>query len=89
MKRLLILITLISLMPLNAYAKLKYCKNKTTDSKYNNCFELKDGHLITIRAFLYELGQAQTEKKKKVFLPHVAKTIVWIDRLHKEKKLHN
>ena len=45
--------------------------------------------MITIKGFLYELGQAQTEKKKKAFLPHVAKTIVWIDRLHKEKKLHN
>tara|TARA_R110000824_G_scaffold67377_5_gene174476 strand:- start:4831 stop:5358 length:528 start_codon:yes stop_codon:yes gene_type:complete len=84
MKKLLILATLINLIPLSAYAKLEYCNKNIR----NGCFELKSDHLITIKGLLYETGHSQTAEKKKVFLPHIAKTIVWLDKMHKDTNTH-
>jgi len=81
MKRLLILVILFSLMfPTVSNAGLIYCDKE--------CFKLKDSQITTIKGLLYEVAESQNKKTKKTFLPHVAETIVWMDKKHKEEKVY-
>jgi len=81
MKKLVMLVVLFSLMfPAISSARVVYCDRE--------CFELRDHHILTIKGLLYEVADSQSNKTKKTFLPHVAETIVWMEKKHKEEKIY-
>jgi hypothetical protein len=68
-------------IPLIAEAKIVLCKK--------TCSELRNEHIEPIKGLIYELSQRQGAETKKQFAIHAAKTIVWIDKLHKDEKIYN
>ena len=72
---------LFMFIPNLAQAKIVLCKK--------TCSELRMEHINTIKGLIYELAQSQDPAVKKIFLPHAAKTIVWMNKLYKDKKVYN
>ena len=81
MKNKIFLIIMLLLMPTMAEAKIILCEKE--------CKELTKTHIDPIKGLIYELSQKQAPATKKHFSMHAAKTIVWMDKLHKDKKTHN
>ena len=79
MKKLSTLIILLFLMfPTISAAKIVYCDKK--------CYQLNNNHVATIKGLLYESTKKQDKETRKTFSPLVAKTIIWIDKIQKEKE---
>lgn len=76
MKR-LSLILLLLIFSFEAQAKVTYNKKL-----------FHDAHIITVRGFLYEVVENQEPSVKKQIAPKIARTIVWLDKIHKSKKTH-
>jgi hypothetical protein len=66
------------MFPTISNAGIVYCNKQ--------CFMLESDHLVTIKGILYEIAQEQSKESQKTFLPHVADTIVWMEKKHKEEK---
>ena len=81
MKNKVFFILMALLMPVLAEAKIVLCNKK--------CSELRIEHINPIKGLIYELAQSQEASVKKIFIPHAAKTIVWMNKLHKDKKIYN
>jgi len=70
------------LVPNLAHAKIILCEKK--------CAELKEQHINPIKGLIYELAHnLKDTPTKKIFLPHAAKTIVWMNKIYKDKKTYN
>ena len=81
MKKLLMSIIVFFLMfPSISNAAIVYCNKQ--------CFKLGEEHLTTVKGLLYEAAQEQDAETKKTFLPHVADTIVWMEKKQKEEKIY-
>tara|TARA_R100000152_G_C6679670_1_gene113866 strand:- start:195 stop:653 length:459 start_codon:yes stop_codon:yes gene_type:complete len=81
MKKLLMSLIVFSLMfPTISNAALVYCNKQ--------CFKLGSDQLVTIKGLLYEIAQEQDKETQKTFSPHVADTIVWMEKKHKEEKTY-
>lgn len=81
MKKLLTLVVLFFLIiPTTSYATIVYCNG--------GCFKLGEEHLTTVKGLLYEVAERQDKKTKITFSPHVADTIVWMEKIHKEDKIY-
>jgi hypothetical protein len=82
MKKLSTLIILLFLMfPTISVAKIVYCDKE--------CYQLNNNHVATVKGLLYESAKRQDKKTRKTFSPLVAKTIIWIDKIQKEKKVQS
>ena len=78
MKKLLILILLF--IPMLAQAKISLCEK--------GCTVMDDDQINAIKGFLYEVVDSQELSIKKQLLPKFARCLVWLDKIHKEKKTH-
>jgi hypothetical protein len=76
MKR-LSLILLLLIFSFEAQAKITYNKKL-----------FHDAHIITVRGFLYEVMESQESSIKKQIASKIARTIVWLDKIHKSKKIY-
>ena len=81
MKYKILFMLIVIFAPILAQAKLVMCNKK--------CSELKTEHIQTIKGLIYELAYSQDASTKILFLPHAAKTIVWMNKLHESKKIYN
>ena len=78
MKKTLILLFL--LLPVFAQAKVTLCKK--------GCAAMEADQINSIKGLLYEVSQAQEPSVKKQILPKFARCIVWLEKIHKDKKTH-
>ena len=78
MKKTLILLFL--LLPAFAQAKVTLCKK--------GCATLETDQINSIKGLLYEVSEAQEPSVKKQVLPKFARCIVWLEKIHKDKKTH-
>ena len=49
---------------------------------------MNSDQIATVKGLLYESVNKQNKKIKETLLPHTAKTIVWLEKAHKEKKVY-
>ena len=75
-----ILISLLLLLPTLAQAKVTLCEK--------GCTPMDDDQVYAIRGFLYEVSNAQEASIKKQILPKFARCLVWLNKIHKDKKTH-
>jgi len=78
MKKLLTLMLLF--IPLVAQAKVSLCEK--------GCTAMDADQINAIKGFLYEVVSSQEASVKKQILPKFARCLVWLDKIHKEKKTH-
>ena len=78
MKKTLVLMFL--LIPTIAHAKITLCEK--------GCAPMVDDQVHAIKGFLYEVSESQEPSIKKQILPKFARCLVWLDKIHKDKKTH-
>ena len=78
MKKILILMLL--LVPTLAQAKISLCKK--------GCTAMDNQQVNAIKGFLYEVSNSQEASVKKQILPKFARCLVWLNKIHKDKKTH-
>jgi len=78
MKKILVLMFL--LIPMVAHAKISLCEK--------GCTVMDADQINTIKGFLYEVTAMQEPSVKKQILPKFARCLVWLDKIHKDKKTH-
>jgi len=78
MKKILVLMFL--LIPMVAHAKISLCEK--------GCTVMDADQINTIKGFLYEVAAMQEPSVKKQILPKFARCLVWLDKIHKDKKTH-
>jgi len=78
MKKILVLMFL--LIPMVAQAKISLCEK--------GCAVMDADQINTIKGFLYEVAAMQEPSVKKQILPKFARCLVWLDKIHKDKKTH-
>jgi hypothetical protein len=80
MKKALIATFLLLLVPTLAQAKVALCKK--------GCTPMDNDQIYAIKGFLYEVAQSQEPSVKNQILPKIARCLVWLDKIHKDKKTH-
>jgi hypothetical protein len=80
MKKALIAALVLLLAPTLAQAKVTLCKK--------GCTPMDNDQIHAIKGFLYEVVQSQEPSIKKQVLPKFARCLVWLDKIHKDKKTH-
>jgi CRISPR/Cas system endoribonuclease Cas6 (RAMP superfamily) len=78
MKKVLILTLLF--LPTIAQAKVALCEK--------GCTPMDNDQVYAIKGFLYEVVQSQEPSVKKQVIPKFARCLVWLDKIHKDKKTH-
>ena len=68
------------LIPTLAQAKITLCEK--------GCTPMDGAQIYAIKGFLYEVSAAQEISIKKQILPKFARCLVWLDKIHKDKKTH-
>ena len=68
------------LIPIIAQAKITLCEK--------GCTPMADDQIYAIKGFLYEVSDSQDPAVKKQILPKFARCLVWLDKIHKDKKTH-
>lgn len=63
-----------------AQAKVALCKK--------GCVPMVNDQIYAIKGFLYEVSNSQEASIKKQILPKFARCLVWLDKIHKDKKTH-
>ena len=74
------LIVTFLLIPTIAQAKIALCEK--------GCTPMDNDQVYAIKGFLYEVVQSQEASVKKQVLPKFARCLVWLDKIHKDKKTH-
>jgi len=74
------LIVTLLLIPTIAQAKIALCEK--------GCTPMDNDQVYAIKGFLYEVVQSQEASVKKQVLPKFARCLVWLDKIHKDKKTH-
>jgi hypothetical protein len=74
------LIVTLLLIPTMAQAKIALCEK--------GCTPMDNDQVYAIKGFLYEVAQSQEASVKKQVLPKFARCLVWLDKIHKDKKTH-
>ena len=74
------LIVTFLLIPTIAQAKIALCEK--------GCTPMDNDQVYAIKGFLYEVVQSQEASVKKQLLPKFARCLVWLDKIHKDKKTH-
>jgi len=74
------LIVTLLLIPTIAQAKVALCEK--------GCTPMDNDQVYAIKGFLYEVVQSQEASVKKQVLPKFARCLVWLDKIHKDKKTH-
>ena len=67
-------------IPMVAQAKISLCEK--------GCTAMDTDQINAIKGFLYEVVNSQEHSVKKQILPKFARCLVWLDKIHKEKKTH-
>jgi len=80
MKKVLMTTLMLLLVPALAQAKVVLCKK--------GCTPMDNDQIYAIKGFLYEIVQSQEPSIKKQILPKFARCLVWLDKIHKDKKTH-
>ena len=68
------------LIPMVAQAKISLCEK--------GCTVMDTDQINTIKGFLFEVVDSQEPSIKKQILPKFARCLVWLDKIHKDKKTH-
>jgi len=74
------LIVTFLLIPTIAQAKIALCEK--------GCTPMDNDQVYAIKGFLYEVSASQEASIKMQILPKFARCLVWLDKIHKDKKKH-